>query len=473
MKNFKYLGIVFVFSFIFLVSLLLSLVGLNSAKAISSDGVERSVVLASTKALYLARIDDKQAAVQAQIDRISGLSYINATAKTQLTNNFNSYNTNYLVSLEKQINASSTEDQVIDLINSDWQLPYMVLVKSMFSYANANVVAGNIQTAYQLINDTKTFVDSYTTNIKYNLALSENNKNFALRWNFIKGAYAQEEPVSGWTCRKYDKTDSEICGAQVNLRKSPCFWDIETSRCLGDKDTGVDFAKRDADGKGCEIICLEVGLNGCYQNSKCAANGLLEEYTEPAELPPVNGVCGTADQHVYTYTDTSWGKYIGCKVGTSSKPEFPKAGTTANWTCAGIDGGKNVSCSASRSACGNGILDSGEKCDDANSINAEAGDLCYNNCTKRYLDEGDTTILDKALAKLKDHKSSPEVSLDSSISDMDTLLVNIYNVYSQGVTENEKLVLMTGYKQSLEALYTSTQNVSSDIVTQVVNILAL
>jgi len=76
------------------------------------------------------------------------------------------------------------------------------------------------------------------------------------------------------------------------------------------------------------------------KNSKCAANGLLEEYTEPAELPPVNGVCGTADQHVYTYTDTSWGKYIGCKVGTSSKPEFPKAGTTANWTCAGIDGGK-------------------------------------------------------------------------------------------------------------------------------------
>ena len=365
MKNFKYLGIVFVFSFIFLVI----------ANPVKAD-------LASTKALYLARIDDKQAAVQAQIDRISGLSYINATAKTQLTNNFNSYNTNYLVSLEKQINASSTEDQVIDLINSDWQLPYMVLVKSMFSYANANVVAGNIQTAYQLINDTKTFVDSYTTNIKYNLALSENNKNFALRWNFIKGAYAQEGE-------------------------------------------------------------------------------------------PIDGVCGTADKHVYTYTDTSWGKYIGCKVGTSSKPEFPKAGTTANWTCAGIDGGKNVSCSASRSACGNGILDSGEKCDDANSINAEAGDLCYNNCTKRYLDEGDTTILDKALAKLKDHKSSREVSLDSSISDMDTLLVNIYNVYSQGVTENEKLVLMTGYKQSLEALYTSTQNVSSDIVTQVVNILAL
>jgi len=365
MKNFKYLGIVFVFSFIFLVI----------ANPVKAD-------LASTKALYLARIDDKQAAVQAQIDRISGLSYINATAKTQLTNNFNSYNTNYLVDLEKQINASSTEDQVIDLINSGWQLPYMVLVKSMFSYANANVVAGNIQTAYQLINDTRTFVDNYTTDVKYNVALSENNKKFALKLNFIKGAYAQK-------------------------------------------------------GK------------------------------------PIDGVCGTADKHIYTYVDTTWGGFSQCSVGNPSNTSFPAAGATANWTCPGINGGTTASCSSSRNTCGNAITELGEDCDDGNITNGTAGDTCYNDCTKRYLDAGDTTSLDNALANLDDYESAVADSLDANLSGMDTLLVNIYNVYSQAITENEKLVLMTGYEQSLEAFYTNTQSVNSNIVTEVVNILAL
>ena len=386
MKNFKYLKIVFALFLFFVLA--------GSAKA----------DLASTKALYLARIDDKQAAVQAQIDRIASLSYINATAQTQLTNNFNSYNTNYLVDLETQINASSTEDEVIDLINSDWQLPYMVLVKSMFNYNDANIVAGNIQTGYQLINDTRTFVAGYTTGGEYSL-LKNCERQFVLKWDFIKAAYVAG---TGWTCRQHDGVSAKVCASQDNLQKQACFWLDEFQKCVGDDQLGAEMA---INGDGDAVTCAEISghnkLKDCYENNKCAANGLLEEYVLA-------------------------------------------------------------------STCGNGILDFGEECDDGNSVDAIGGDLCYNDCTKRYLDELSTqTALDVALTELDDYESAEVDSLDVNTSSMDTLLTNIYNVYNQAITENEKLVLMTGYEQSLEALYTSTQNVSSNIVTEVANILAL
>jgi len=339
----------------------------------------------------------------AQIDRIASLSYINATAQTQLTNNFNSYNTNYLVDLETQINASTTEQEIIDLINSDWQLPYMVLVKSMFNYANANVVAGNIQTGYQLINDTRTFVAGYTTGGEYSL-LKNSERQFVLKWDFIKAAYAAG---TGWTCRQHDGVSAKVCASQDNLQKQACFWLDEFQKCVGDDQLGAKMA---INGDGDAVTCAEISghnkLKDCYENNKCAANGLLEEYVLA-------------------------------------------------------------------STCGNGILDFGEECDDGNSDNAEPGDLCYNDCKKRYLDAGDTTALDNALANLDGYESAVADSLDANLSGMDTLLTNIYNVYSLEISENEKLVLMDGYEQSLENFYSSTQSVSSGIVTEVANILAL
>jgi len=387
MKNFKYFGIVF--------GLFLFFVLVGSAKA----------DLASTKALYLARIDNKQAAVLAQIDRIASLSYINATAQTQLTNNFNSYNTNYLVDLETQINASTTEQEIIDLINSDWQLPYMVLVKSMFNYDDANIVAGNIQTSYQLINDTKIFVDNNTTDPKYDVAFLKSDRQFVLKWGVIEGAYAAG---GAWTCRQHDGTGAEVCASQDNLQKETCYWVDASQKCVGDEQLGGEMAlDGDGDEETCVAICAGNELTGCYENSKCAANGLLEEYIIA-------------------------------------------------------------------STCGNNIIEGDEECDDGNSVDAIGGDLCYNDCTKRYLDELSTqTALDVALTELDDYESAEVDSLDVNTSSMDTLLTNIYNVYNQAITENEKLVLMTGYEQSLEALYTSTQNVSSNIVTEVANILAL
>ena len=597
MKKFKYFGIVF--------GLFLVFVLVGSAKA----------DLASTKALYSGRVSNKQTAVQNHIDRISNMSNISDPAKTQLINNFNAYNTNTLVGRLSQISNCTTEDEVISLMNIDWQLTYMLLIKSVLNYGNANIVAGRIQIGYQLINDTRTFVANYTTGEGYSFL--KNNRQFATKWGIIEGAYAAgtgwtcrqhdrtdskicgtqlnlkggscfwdeaskkcvgdsklgvqfsqfdadekqcivecdafkltgcyqggkcaangafEEYVGGeepgvWTCRQHDGTDPKICGEQTNLQKEPCYWDSETKKCVGNNKEGINFAKADGDEKGCGTYCLEIKLENCYQNNKCAANGLLEKYT--AVPTPVNGVCGTADKHVYAYTDTDWGGYTECKVGYSSKPEFPQVGATAEWTCAGINEGKNASCSASRSysvcgdaeiegeeecdwgtainakdcsprygsdgiartcdncnpsdcsitvltgaVCGDGIINGRsvytEECDDANSVDATPGDLCYNDCTKRYLDAGDTTALDAALNKLDDYKSLPADSLDANASSMDTLLINIYNVYNQqDITESEKISLIEGYRQGLEVIYANTQTLISNILIKVNAILAL
>jgi len=442
MKNFKYLKIVFALFLVFVLT--------ESAKA----------DLASTKALYLARIDTKQVAVQAQIDRIADLSYINATAQTQLTNNFNSYNTNYLVDLETDINACTTEDQVIDLINSDWQLPYMVLVKSMFNYANANVMAGNIQTSYQLINDTKTFVANYTTDPAYSFL--KNNRQFAVKWGVIEGAYAA---ASGWTCRQHDSTDNKICEEQLNLEERPCYWFDAYKKCVGDNDLGEEMAfDGDGDEETCAAMCVGNGLTDCYENSKCAANGALEEYI-------IASTCG--DGTVESGEECDWGATINAK---DCSPRYGSDGVAR--TCNNCNPSDCSITVLTGVTCGDGIVNGRsvftEECDDADTDDATSGDLCYNDCTKRYLDEVATKAdLDAALAELDDYESDPADSLDVNTSEIDSLLTNIYNVYNQEITENEKIALIEDYKQSLEDAYNNTQNLNTGIVEEVAKILAL
>ncbi len=64
-----------------------------------------------------------------------------------------------------------------------------------------------------------------------------------------------------------------------------------------------------------------------------------------------DGACGTANGHNYAYTDTDWGAYTQCSVGTPSTTAFPAMGGSTNWTCSGINGG-NISstCTATRSS---------------------------------------------------------------------------------------------------------------------------
>jgi hypothetical protein len=65
---------------------------------------------------------------------------------------------------------------------------------------------------------------------------------------------------------------------------------------------------------------------------------------------PVNGVCGSADKKIYSAYDTGWGADTFCSAGTTvpAAITFPGRGVSKYWDCNGLNGGTNISCSASR-----------------------------------------------------------------------------------------------------------------------------
>jgi prepilin-type N-terminal cleavage/methylation domain-containing protein len=65
---------------------------------------------------------------------------------------------------------------------------------------------------------------------------------------------------------------------------------------------------------------------------------------------PSSGICGTANK-TYASTDTTYNTDTFCSIGTvsPSSPAFPELGIPTNWTCAGLNGGTTVNCTASRS----------------------------------------------------------------------------------------------------------------------------
>jgi len=72
---------------------------------------------------------------------------------------------------------------------------------------------------------------------------------------------------------------------------------------------------------------------------------------------PSSGICGTANK-TYASTDTAYNADTFCSVGAvnPTNPAFPEVGVPTNWTCAGLNGGTTVNCTASRSL--NGVCGS-------------------------------------------------------------------------------------------------------------------
>lgn len=69
-----------------------------------------------------------------------------------------------------------------------------------------------------------------------------------------------------------------------------------------------------------------------------------------AQCPVINGVCGTANNHIYRKSDTTYGFWTQCSSGTPSSTAFPVQGGSTSWTCNGINGGlSSPTCSASHS----------------------------------------------------------------------------------------------------------------------------
>lgn len=529
MKNFKYLAILNLLLVFFWGS------------AVHAD-------LASTKSFYLDRIQNKYSSSSLNASfykRIENMEHISPEAINSLLDNFDLYS-NELMSLEDLVQVSVSEQEILDLINtteSSLDLTFMVLGDSALSCVQANDLAAQVQNSYQLINDTNAFVANYTTDPKY--TFFENKRKLVFGWpnlsSFIFPVLAASEEETGWTCRKYDKTDSKICGSQRNLEGQFCFWSERDEKCVGDEGLGTEMMNADGEEEMCIVeFCDPNGLTNCYQGEKCAANGLLEEYVGGEEEPgtcgnangktyayddtsyspyaqcatgdstntsfpaqggtenwfcqtsggnspqciasrensPV-GVCGDAHEVVFSYDATGYDPYKQCSVGEPSNPDFPEQGATQTWLCSAA-GGESSECWASRETepdpvvCGNGIVENDEECDDGNEVDGSNGDFCYNNCTKKYLDIGDTSELDTSLVSLDTYEAGPENSLVTNVAEIDAILIDIYNVYDlEGISENEKLALLRTYQQSLDSLYTDTQTLINGIVVEVENILSL
>lgn len=79
-------------------------------------------------------------------------------------------------------------------------------------------------------------------------------------------------------------------------------------------------------------------------------SGLSEtrRFTIKKTSTPINGECGTANNHTFLANDTGYGSYTQCKKGVANTTQFPSVGSTQSWTCKGQNGGINANCSASR-----------------------------------------------------------------------------------------------------------------------------
>ncbi|BFT94491.1 hypothetical protein MNSC_04990 [Minisyncoccus archaeophilus] len=62
----------------------------------------------------------------------------------------------------------------------------------------------------------------------------------------------------------------------------------------------------------------------------------------------IDGICGTADDKEYAFSDSSFSSDTLCSTGNSPSVEFPNPGEVVSWTCDGVNGGTDTSCNASR-----------------------------------------------------------------------------------------------------------------------------
>lgn len=64
----------------------------------------------------------------------------------------------------------------------------------------------------------------------------------------------------------------------------------------------------------------------------------------------VSGQCGTANGRTYGFSENFPGSYSLCSAGNAVGAASPAPGASDSWTCAGVNGGADVMCSASRAA---------------------------------------------------------------------------------------------------------------------------
>ena len=131
--------------------------------------------------------------------------------------------------------------------------------------------------------------------------------------------------------------------------------------CSGDRIEGVAYALYTHTGltNGVTYNYVVTAVDNDGNEGECgspvsgapfASSSGAKPKPKPATPAPVNGVCGTAHNKTYLFTDTSYGADTFCTAGTPNPnpPAFPAPGFGANWSCDGVNGGTNTACNAQR-----------------------------------------------------------------------------------------------------------------------------
>jgi hypothetical protein len=109
----------------------------------------------------------------------------------------------------------------------------------------------------------------------------------------------------------------------------------------------------DPNGSGANTATYTIGSTTLSENGnqyECVvSNGIgSPATTTPATLTvQAIGVCGSAAQtYAYSATTRTLGQLCATGALSGPSPAFPAAGKTVSWTCSGINGGANISCTA-------------------------------------------------------------------------------------------------------------------------------
>lgn len=93
--------------------------------------------------------------------------------------------------------------------------------------------------------------------------------------------------------------------------------------------------------------CVDTVVGESSTTNNCSSG---KEIVVTKKNQQINGVCGTANNHQFSYSESAYGTYKQCSSGTSNNTKFPEEGKSVTWSCIAENGGSSADCSASKAA---------------------------------------------------------------------------------------------------------------------------
>lgn len=91
--------------------------------------------------------------------------------------------------------------------------------------------------------------------------------------------------------------------------------------------------------------CVDTVVGESSTTNNCSSG---KEIVVTKKNQQINGTCGSANNHQFSYSESAYGTYKQCSSGNSNNTKFPEEGKSVTWSCIGENGGSSSDCSASK-----------------------------------------------------------------------------------------------------------------------------